>query len=129
MTAFQGFFAGLIATVILLACVVATGLLGKRRAHVPLVAAFFGALALTIVMAVKMGESLDLDRAGWVTPVHLTMARVNLFAYLLPVTTGVLTLRDARWRPKHKLFAWSLVVLTLLTVATGTWMALAARVE
>ncbi len=126
MSDFEGFFAGLTVTVVLLVAVVATGLRARRRAHVPLVVLFFGALGLTIWMAVRMGEHLDLEAAGWITPVHLTLARVNLYLFVLPVVTGVLTLRDARWRPRHRVFAWSLVGLTLLTVATGTWMALAA---
>jgi hypothetical protein len=129
VTHFHGFLAGLIATVAVLAAVVATGMLAKRRLHIPLVATFFAVLAFTIVKAVQMGQSLDVEQAGWITPFHLTLARVNLFLFALPIATGVLTLRDARWRPKHRLCAWGLVGLTVLTVVTGTWMALASPVE
>lgn len=126
MTDFQGFLAALAVTVVLLVTVVVSGVRARRNVHVPAVVLFFGALALTIWMAVRMGRTLDLESAGRITPVHLTMARVNLYLYVLPVTTGFLALRDRRWYPRHRVFAWSLVVLTLLTVATGAWMALAA---
>jgi hypothetical protein len=127
VTDFHAFLAALLATVLVLVGVVTTGLRAKRRAHIPLVATFFAALTLTIVMAVRMGATLDFEKAGWITPVHHLMARATLVLYLLPVTTGLLTLRDARWYPRHRVCAWSLVGLTLLTVATGMWMALAAR--
>jgi hypothetical protein len=122
----QAFFAGLLVTVVLLAVVVASGIAAKRRVHLPAVLLYLAALGLTIWLAVRMGRSLDLAAAGWITPVHLTMARVNVYLYVLPLTTGLMALRDRRWYRRHKLFAWIVVGVTLLTVATGSWMALAA---
>ena len=127
MSAAQGFLLGLGVTVVLLVGVIATGVRARRRLHLPLVAAFFVALGITIVFAERMGRSLDLAAAGRITPIHLALAKTTTVLYLLPVATGALTLRDPRWRPRHRVLAWLLVLLTLTTVGTGAWMTLASE--
>ena len=32
------------------------------------------------------------------------------------LATGILTLKSPRWRPRHRIFAWSLFALTVVTV-------------
>ena len=126
MTDAQAFLAGLIVTVALLGGVVVSGLREARRAHLPLVLCFFASLAGTIYYAERMGRHLDLEAAGWITPVHLALAKGTTLAYVLPVVTGFLALSSEKWKARHKTLAWLLVALTLLTVGTGAWMALAA---
>lgn len=126
MTLVQAFLVGLAATVVLLVLVIVTGLRERRFPHLALVLVYFVALGITIVLAARMGRVLDLEAAGPITAVHLGIAKATTVLYLLPIATGFLTLRDERWRRRHKRCAWALVVLTLLAVATGAWMTLAA---
>jgi hypothetical protein len=127
MTAERGFVACLALTLVLLAAVVGTGLGARRRAHVSLVAATLASLAATIVLARRMGAHYDLAAAGTITPVHLWIAKLTTLAYLAPITTGVLTIRDARWRPRHRVCAFVVLGMTVATAITGTWMLLAAE--
>lgn len=122
-----GFVVGLLVSVVILGGVLVTGLKAQRRRHIPLVISYFVALGTTIYFAERMGDTLDLDAAGRITPIHLTLAKVTTLGYLLPVITGILTLRNPAHRGKHRLFALILVAMTLVTVCTGLWMVLAAE--
>ena len=102
---------------------VATGLLTL----VILVALAVASLGTTIYFAEQLGRLYDLDAAGWITPVHLTLAKVTTFAYVAPIFTGFRLLKDPTWRPRHKRMAFLVLGLTLLTAATGTWMILASE--
>jgi hypothetical protein len=127
MTAERGFVLFLVLTLALLAAVVWTGLRALRRVHIPCVAATLAALGTTIVFAERMGAHYDLATAGAITPVHLWLAKLTTLAYLAPLVTGALTLRDARWRPRHRRCALVVLALTVATACTGTWMLLAAE--
>lgn len=127
MTAEGGFVACLALTLVLLGAVVWTGLRARRRLHLPCVAATLAALASTIYFAVEMGAHYDLAAAGLITPVHLWLAKGTTLAYLAPLVTGVRTLRDPRWRRRHRLCAFVVLALTVATAVTGTWMLLAAE--
>lgn len=127
MTAERGFALFLALTLVLLAAVVWTGLRARRRVHIPCVAATLAALGVTIFFAEQMGEHYDLCAAGLITPVHLWLAKVTTLAYLAPLVTGVLTIRDARWRRRHRVCAFVVLAMTVATAATGTWMVLAAE--
>jgi hypothetical protein len=126
LTDVQGFLAGLAATVVVLGGVIVSGLRERRRVHIPLVIVFFATLGTTIWFAERMGRDLDLKAAGWITPVHLTLAKVTTLAYTLPMISGLLALSSERWKARHKRLAWLLIAMTVATVATGAWMALAA---
>ena len=119
VVAFSG---SLLLTVALLALVVRTGLRARRRLHLSLVACTPVALGLTIFTAVRMGEHYDLESAGWITPVHLLLARVATASFVLPAATGVMTLRHARVRPWHRGAAFIAVTLTVAAAVTGVWM-------
>jgi hypothetical protein len=127
MTSERGFVAFLALTLVLLAAVVWSGTRARRRVHLPCVAATLASLALTIVFAERMGDHYDLAAAGAITPVHLALAKLTTLAYLAPLVTGVLTLRNPAWRPRHRVVAWTVLVLTVATAVTGTWMLLAAE--
>jgi len=123
----QGFLGFLALTLVLLGLVVLTGLRARRRVHLLCVSLALGALGVTIWFAEQVGEHYDLEAAGWITPVHLALAKGTTLLYLLPLVSGVLTWRDARWKPWHRRFAFSVLGLTVLTAVTGTWMLLAAE--
>lgn len=122
----RGFVLFLLLTLALLGVVVATGLRARRRVHLTAVALAVAALGTTIYFAEQMGEHYDLAAAGAITPVHLAIAKLTTLAYLAPVMTGILTIRDARWRVRHRWCAFTVLALTVATAVTGTWMVLAA---
>jgi hypothetical protein len=120
-------FAGLLLlTVLLLAFVVLTGLRARRRLHLTLVGVTIVSLGLTIVAAFGVGELYDLESAGWITPVHLKLARFATASFVLPAATGVLTVRNGRVRPWHRGAAVVAVTLTVAAALTGFWMLLEA---
>lgn len=128
MSPVVGFFVFLVLTVVALAVVVVTGLKRRRGAHVVGVAFALAFLGGAIVYALRVGEIYDLEAAGAITPIHLNLARVTTFGYLLPAVTGVLTWRDPeRWRRLHGRLAWFMVALTVITTVTGALMLMGAE--
>jgi hypothetical protein len=121
------FFALLLATVAVLIATVITGLKRRRGLHFACVGTAVALLAGSIWAARLLGDHYDLESAGWITPLHLGLAKLTTALYLLPLLTGVLTLRNPVHRPRHRLAAFLVLGLTLLTTATGAWMLLAAR--
>ena len=126
MTPDLGFPLFLVLTVLLLGGVVASGLRGRLRLHLALVASALASLGVAIWYAKQLGNLYDLESAGLVTDVHLALAKLTTAAYLLPLVTGVLTLRDRRHKPLHFKLAMTVLALTLLTTVLGLWMLLAA---
>ena len=124
MIGFVGFFA---LTLVLLVAVVATGLLAQRRRHVPLVVLAAVSLGVTIYYAEQLGELYDLEAAGVITPIHLFIAKVATAAYLLPLISGPMTIKDPTRLPLHRMAAFLVVVLTVLAACTGLTMVLLAE--
>lgn len=121
-----GFIGMFLLTVVLLLSVAWTGLHAQRARHLRLVVLTVLSLGVTIVFAERLGKSYDLQAAGQIYPVHLFLAKTATLSYLLPATTGVLTLRNARWRKLHGRIAWVVILLTVAAAVTGTWMILEA---
>lgn len=117
-----GFLAFFLLTLAFLGAVVATGLRAKRKLHLAFVGLAVAALGVTIYYAYGLGRIYDLERAGWITPVHMALARGNTAALLVPVATGIATWRDPRWRPMHRRMAFLVLALTVVTAVTGCWM-------
>jgi len=115
-----------VVTLALLALVVLTGLAARRRLHIALVVGAVAGLAATVYFAYELGEVYDLEAAGWITPVHMTMARVNTFCFALPIASGIRTLFVPSTRRLHRWLAFGVLGLTVLTAATGTWMLMLA---
>ncbi len=122
MSASTGFLVCFGLTLALLGAVVATGLKAKRAAHLTCVVLTVAALGATVHYAYGLGKLYDLAGAGWITPVHLTLARVNTVALLVPVATGVRTLFVPATKPLHRRMAFLVIGLTVVTAATGAWM-------
>jgi hypothetical protein len=121
-----GFVGSLIVTLAFLGAAVLTGLKAQRRRHLASVAGAVLFLGVTIWFALAVGELYDLESAGLITPVHLTLARVTTVCYLLPAASGAWTIRDPRRRKLHAKLAFFVLAMTVLTAITGTWMLLAA---
>jgi hypothetical protein len=122
-----GFPLCLALTVVLLGGVVASGRRARLRLHLTLVVLALTALGVTIWFAERLGEHYDLESAGWITDVHLAVAKLSTAAYLLPLATGVMTLRDRRHKRLHLRCAIAVLALTLLTTGLGLSMILAAE--
>lgn len=114
-------------TVVLLAAAVRAGFRARRRLHVTLVALVLTSLGVTIWHAERMGELYDLAAAGAITPVHLTIARLTVLAYLLPIATGLRTWRHPGTKRLHRKLAFLALGMTALAIVTGVWMMLAAE--
>jgi hypothetical protein len=122
-----GFLVFLALTLAGLAGAVATGLKARRRIHIATVAASIACLAATIVYAKELGRQFDLESAGVITPIHLTMAKVTTALYLLPIATGITTIFKPGARRWHRRVAFLVLALTVLTAITGTTMLLMAK--
>ena len=124
MTPGIGFVVFLFLTLCLLGGVVVTGLKARRKVHLRLVACAFVSLAIAIYYAERLGESYDVQSAGLITPIHLTLAKVTVLFYLLPVITGWRTIKNPNNRPLHGKIAYTVLALTVLTAVTGVMMVL-----
>lgn len=126
MSPTTGFVSFLALTLVLLAATVATGLVGMRRVHLGMVAGALASLGVTVYFAEQLGDRYDLESAGWITPVHLTLAKVTTASYLLPVLSGIRLWRHERARSWHRALAFTVLALTVVTAASGTAMILRA---
>ena len=126
MSPIVGFLLFLALTLAGLAGTFFTGMRALRKRHLTLVATTVLLLATTIYYAERLGEGLDVRAAGWITDVHLFIAKLTVAAYLAPVITGVSTIRNGRFRKVHGKVAWTVLGLTVLTAVTGTWMVIEA---
>jgi hypothetical protein len=126
MTAATGFVLFLVITLGLLGAVVVTGKKSLRRRHLTLVALAYIGLGLAIYYAELLGKEYDLDSAGLIYPVHLAFAKTTVYAYLLPVITGIMTIKAKCTRTTHGRVAVAVILLTVVTAVTGLWMVLAA---
>lgn len=127
MTATAGFLTFLVVTVALLCLVLWTGFRAKRRLHIPLVVATVVALGVTIYYAEMLGREYDLDSAGVLKPIHLTLAKIATLSYVFPVATGIRTIFVPKTRALHRQIAFVVLALTVAALVTGTMMVLMAE--
>ncbi len=122
-----GFLITLGITLVLLGLVVVTGKRSQRRRHLPLVALTLITLGATIYFAERLGEHYDFSSGQKIHDVHIFLAKTTVVAYLLPIATGLWTIRDARRRTLHGRVALTVLGLTVLTAVTGVAMLIAAQ--
>ncbi len=114
-------------TVAFLIAVVSTGLRGRITIHIPCVLATLVSLTIAIVYALQLGKIYDLPKTGAIFTIHMVVAKIAATSYLLPVITGIRTLRS---RAHHRAHFWAAMLVLTLTAAasiTGTWMLIAAE--
>jgi hypothetical protein len=109
-------------TLIALGVVVWSGLRARRGVHVPAVGFALAALGATIFCAYRLGHTLDLESAGIITPIHLTLARAATIALLVPVVLGIRTLFVPATRAWHARAAWFALALVVAAAITGVIM-------
>ena len=124
------FVIAFLCTVLALVGVLWTGLrwrIKRRRAlHLGLVGVSVCLLVWTIIAALDLGTGYDLDSAGRIYPVHMFLARLATLGLLLPVVTGLVTLRTGKQHRYHRQGALAAFSLIVLAAITGIWMILAA---
>jgi len=121
-----GFLLFLGVTLVCLAGAVVTGRAARRKIHFRWVATAVVCLGVTIYYAERLGELYDLESAGWIYPFHLLNAYVTTASYLVVIGSGFATIKRSSRRKTHGRIAYSVLVLTVMTAVTGTWMMLAA---
>jgi len=119
-----GFIASFGATLTFLIVVTVTGLRAMRRVHIAFVALTVLALAVTVHYALELGKIYDLSTAGAITPIHLTLAKIDTVALLVPIVTGIRSLYVPSTIRLHKKVAWAVLALTVVCAITGTLMIL-----
>jgi len=117
-----GFLAALVQTVLLLIAAAIAGRRRRIRGHVLLVACAVASLGVAIYFALQTGKLYDLETAGIITPIHLTLARVTTAFYLAPLITGPLAYTGRIDRRIHRALAWTAIALTLASTGTGVAM-------
>ena len=124
------FVLAFLCTVVCLAGVLWTGfrwrIKKRRKLHIGLVGSSVALLAWTILAALDLGELYDLESAGTIYPVHMALAQLATFSLLLPVVTGLITLRTGKSHRYHRMGAVASFALILLAAITGIWMINAA---
>lgn len=117
-----GFLGALLGTVFMLIGVAVTGRKRRIPLHIAFVMSAVTGLGVAVFFALKVGEVYDLEKAGVITPIHLTLARVTTASYLWPLLTGPLVLWG-KVRPRvHHLGAYVAFALTLASTVTGMMM-------
>ena len=124
MSVTQSFVLCFIATLLALGSAVVTGFKARRRWHVASVISAVVMLAATIYFALGLGELYDLESAGVITPIHLTLAKITTALYLLPIAAGVRTIYAPASRKLHRRLAYVALSMTVVTAITGTLMIL-----
>lgn len=126
MDTVTGFLLFLVLTLVALGVAVVSGFKARRKIHIPAVATAVVLLLVTIYYAEQLGTQYDLESAGAIYPIHLFFAKTTTPAYLLPIITGIRTLKRPATLVWHKRLAFLVLILTVLTAVTGTAMVLMA---
>ena len=64
---------------------------------------------------------------GWIFDVHMAFAKTGTAAYVLPLITGIWTIKNPSGRRVHSRVAFLVLTITVLAAGTGLWMILAAE--
>ena len=126
MTAATGFVLYLVLTLVLLGAVVVTGKKSLRRKHLTFVVLAYVGLGLSIYYAELLGKEYNFDSVRLIYDVHMAFAKATVCAYLLPIITGIMTIKGKCTRTTHGRVAVAVILLTVVTAVTGWWMILAA---
>jgi hypothetical protein len=120
----QTFTLFFVLTVAALGAAVFTGFKARRRWHIASVVGVVAMLGATIYFALEVGKIYDLESAGVITPIHLTLAKITTAAYLLPIIAGLRTIYRPASRALHRRLAYVALTMTVLSAITGAVMIL-----
>jgi hypothetical protein len=109
-----GFWVSFALTVVALALALVTGRRGRRRAHLVVGPLALVLLAIAILFAEKLASVRSFPPGA--LAVHLVFAKTGALLALPVIVTGLLLLRNPRWRRAH----WCCVLLFLAGVLTAT---------
>jgi hypothetical protein len=109
-----------VATVLLLAAALYTGLTRRRRPHLWLGPAAIVALAVAIVLTEELMRRYTFPPAA--LRVHLTFAYAGGLLALPVAATGVWLWRRPAARRWHRLAVWIWLASVLAATGTGLWM-------
>lgn len=121
MTAYTGFLLVFGATLALLGADLATGLTGRRRAHLVCVAFTVAGLAGSVVLAISFGRAYVFQPI--IHGIHRTLA-TSVVVLVLPMLATGLTILAGRAgaRPLHRRFAFLLLGVAVAATLTGVAM-------
>ncbi|MCC6672360.1 MAG: hypothetical protein IT458_14955 [Planctomycetes bacterium] len=120
MTVTTGFWIALAATLVCVAATLRTGFLGRRRAHFVLAPASVALLALTIVLAERMGRARLFPPAEM--RIHLAFAKSAALLVLPAAVTGLMLVRRPGWRRAHVACVALFLLVTAVALGTGAWV-------
>ncbi len=124
MSVLQTFTLFFVLTLVALGAAVFTGFKARRRWHIASVVSAVVMLGVTIYFALELGKLYDLESAGVITPIHLTLAKITTAAFLLPIAAGVRTIYKPTARALHRRLAYVALLMTVVTAITGAIMIL-----
>ncbi|MFT6362535.1 MAG: hypothetical protein ACJAZ8_000941 [Planctomycetota bacterium] len=94
----------------------------RRALHLSLVGLSIAFLVWTIIAAFRLGEGYDLHSAGTIYFVHMFLARLATACLMLPIITGIITLRTGKLHRYHRQCAIAAFTIIVLAAITGIWM-------
>lgn len=114
------FFACLALTLVTMFLAIASGRRGRRKQHLARALATVVLLAVSVLLALKLGTIRDFppEQMG----IHKIFARAAGLLVLPAAITGILLWRQPRWRTAHKVCVYLLVLVSVIAVGTGVWV-------
>jgi hypothetical protein len=114
------FWASFAVTLALLLGAVWTGFRGRRRAHLRLAPLALVALAVTIVLTEQLLRAVRFPERE--LGIHLWFAKSGAALVVPVVVTGLLTVRNRRWRRLHRAAVGLFFLCALTATGTGIWV-------
>ncbi len=122
MSLYSSFWLVLGGTVALMGVDLATGLTGRRVAHLIAVGFTVVGLVLAIVLAVRLGHDVVFDPLA--QGIHRTLAR-SVVVLLVPIAVSgaaILARNGAKARRFHRRVAFLTAAVAVVALGTGLWM-------
>ncbi len=114
------FWIAFVVTLLLLGGALWTGWSRRRRLHLVVAPLGLVALGVAILLAEQLGRTREFPPT--VLAIHLFFAKTGALLALPVVATGVLLLRNPRWRRLHRIAVLLFAAGALTATATGIWM-------
>ena len=113
------FFAALALSALGVVVTIRAGRRGDRRSHLRRALATVVLLVVAVVLALMLGEVRTFPEGTMA--IHRFLARTTGVLVLAVVSTGILLWRRPKWRVVHRGLVYTLVVVMVAAIGTGTW--------